>query len=241
MNKIILLASISILLLVPLGAQETSGSPPTSGHTLTIKTVDKAGNERIGADFVNFFDAADLEIFNAAGFAPATLSMYDSTLPIAHGDLVMPLVLDFLGPVPGPSDDVMFYKWLSSPGNLNGPMVPKGALILTEDTVWTAVMMGQSIDPPEPETCIVTVVTHDSAGDEYSGAYTQFFLDGDRIQRGFSPQTIELECGVEHEVRISNYRTTTFNEWWDTGSTDRIRFFTVFEDTLFVAHMNRGD
>ncbi len=212
---------------------------PTPFNTLTIKTVDKAGNERNGDDFVNFFDNNDIEIMNAAGFTPATLSMYDDGGPILNGDLVKGKVLDFLAG-PGPEDDILFFEWLSSPGNLNPPTDPQGELILTKDTVWTAIMMGPSIDPRGPTTCKLTVVTHNTAGEEYSGAFTLFFdANGDRIQKGFSPESRDVECGEKFWIKVSNFGDITFNEWWDDPSAPQKRMVSIDEDTTFTALMNR--
>jgi len=102
-------------------------------------------------------------------------------------------------------------------------------------------LLPQQAEAGVSQTCEVTVETHDSAGIPFEGMFMQFNLNGGQTVFGFSTHTIALECGVEHQVTVAEFPPVTFNSWLDTGSTDSSRFFTVFEDTTFTAHMNKGN
>jgi len=59
----------------------------------------------------------------------------------------------------------------------------------------------------DPNICEVQVKTKNNAGEEYSGAWTQFFdADDNKIQKGFSPETLDAVCGEEYWVKVHNFK-----------------------------------
>jgi len=85
-------------------------------------------------------------------------------------------------------------------------------------------------------TCEITVVTKNSSGEEIMGFWTVFYKDGTRLQTGFSPETFDVSCGEEYEVKVRGFDDNTFDHWEDGNTNDR-RSFSVNSDTTFTAFM----
>ena len=86
----------------------------------------------------------------------------------------------------------------------------------------------------DPNICQVQVKTKNNAGEEYSGALTEFFdANGDRIQTGFSPETLDAVCGEEFSVEVHNFKPkSTFKFWEDDQSLPMKRPFTATEELM---------
>ena len=86
----------------------------------------------------------------------------------------------------------------------------------------------------------LTVSTQDLNGTPLTGYYSEVFLNGKKLARGYTPATYTLNNGVTYIVEVDGYGSCPFDYWLDTGSTNNQRSITPTSDTSLTAVLNCG-
>jgi hypothetical protein len=82
---------------------------------------------------------------------------------------------------------------------------------------------------------VLTVNTQYSNGQSLSGLWTTLTQNGQVVASGFSPVQFTLVSGQQYVVAVSDYQTTVFDHWQDTGSTSASRTISITQNTAITA------
>ena len=81
----------------------------------------------------------------------------------------------------------------------------------------------------------LTVNTKYSNGQSITGMWTTLMQNGQVVASGFSPAQFTLVSGQQYTVTVSDYQSTVFERWQDTGSTNPARTIAITQNMAVTA------
>jgi len=144
--------------------------------------------------------------------------------------------------------DENFYKDFVCPdsnsdGFCDNPFFGNGNTDNSPVTTQDGWLNGSPPPPPPPpmptDTSVITVVTVDEAGDEFTGQWTVFSQNSVTLQTGFSPESFTVNDGEFYEVFVDDFQAIQFSHW-ENDQTGNPRVFSLTTDETFTASYTTG-
>jgi hypothetical protein len=124
-----------------------------------------------------------------------------------------------------PDENKFFDHWEDGSTNPTRTITP------LLDTTLTAFFQ---TDSASTSTVSLLVESADMEGSAFDGMWVGLWQDGELIQEGPTPFSVEIQSGADYEVFMGNFENITFDHWED-GSTDPQRAFAIDDDATFIA------